>query len=264
MIPLPPYVPVSLRQAPIDFEWRGAERHAGPVNAKTPLLNRLDNTTLCGQLTLCAGLLNWAAVRLMAHTHEAADALELAEAAFAYQIDWRYADPRAGGVRTAPDDPPALSALMEVAVYLWRSMDKAAYWDSYYAPVRQTFHAAHVVKHLMPAAQRPAFIHWFEQAIDRVQTHARAPEESPRARTDFATEQDWQQFIARHRGKALPQELLDTAVPYDDAQRDTLLAGFLARLQGSGNRYLRTPEAMRRLGFKGVPYQLPQACAPSP
>jgi hypothetical protein len=261
---LPPWIPASIRHAPIDFAWRGAQRHCGPVNAVTPLLRKLDNTTLCGQLSLCAGLLSWAAVRFMDAAAEAASCLELAEAAFAYQVDWRYADPSAGSVRTAPDAPPAPSALMEVAVYLWKGMDRAAYGESLYAPVRETFHAAHVVQHVMPQAERPAFVDWFEQVIARVQQQARAPEGPARYRNDFDNPEDWQRFIAAHRGPALPPELLDPGFDYQPAQREALVARFLARLDGSANRYLRTPQEMLRLGFDGEPYRLGVSRQPTP
>ena len=239
----------------MQFSWKGSGCHCGPRGSETPLLRRLDGTTICAQLALCSGLLSWAAWRLMGHTDEAQPALELAQAAFAYQVDWRYADPDAGTVHAAPDTPPALSALMEVTVYLWESLDKDRFWDSYYAPVMQTFHAAHVVQHIMPKAQRPAFVRWFDQVIERVQLHARAPAEPFRKQREFDSMDAWKQFVARHRGPALPPEIIDPQADYRPQDRDQWLARFLASLDWENNRYLRSPQAMRKLGFEGEPYR---------
>jgi hypothetical protein len=43
-----------------------------------------------------------------------------------------------------------------------------------------------------------------------------------------------------------------------------LVARFLARLDGSANRYLRTPQEMLRLGFDGEPYRLGVPRQPTP
>lgn len=184
----------------------------------------------------------------------APSSLELAEAAFAYQIDWRYTDRTAGDVYEAPNAPPALSALMEATGYMWESLNKDKYWDNYYAPIMQTFHASHITQHIMPKEYRPAFVAWFERAIDRAQQHARRPPEPFRKMQEFDTMGEWRQFVGRHRGPSLPPELIDPAVDYQADEREARVAAFLSTLDWRRNRYLRSPDAMRALGFVGNPY----------
>lgn len=254
---LPPYVPATLQGAPLDFEWQGALAHIGPQSGVTPLLKKLDGLTTCGQLTLCAGLLNWAAWRLKDAADESIPALELAEAAFAHQVDWRYVDRDAGHVRPAPDEPPARSALMQASLFLWEGLSVDWFWDSYYAPISQTFHTAHIVQHLMPKAQRPALVAWLEEAIQRLQQHARAPDEPFRKQRSFPTIEEWKRFVGRHRGHPLPPDILDLRTPYDPARRTALVERFLEGLDPARNRFLRAPQAVRDLGFVGEPYRGP-------
>lgn len=252
----PAFIPDQVVGAPAQFAWRGANCHCGPSIAVTPLLRRLDNTTTCGQLTLCAGLLTWAAWRFMGCTDQAGPGLELVEAAFAYQVDWRYADRDAGTVYMPPDTPPVRSALMEVAVYMWEGLNKDGFWDSYYTPIMQTFHAAHVVQHVMPKAERLAFVRWFDQVIDRVQRHASAPDEPFRKKSEFDSIEAWKAYTARQRGPALPPEIIDPQVDYRAEDREQLVARFISNLDWKKNRYLRSPDAMRALGFEGEPYRV--------
>ncbi|QQZ41620.1 hypothetical protein IF690_27150 [Pseudomonas sp. SK3(2021)] len=251
----PEFIPDLVVGAPIQFVWKGANCHCGPLEAVTPLLRRLDDTTICGQLTLCTGLLTWAAWRFMGCTDQAGPCLELAEAAFAYQVDWRYTDRSAGTVHTPPNTPPALSSLMEVAVYMWQSLNKDEFWDNYYTPLMQTFHAAHVVQHVMPKAERRTFVHWFDQVIKRVQCHAKAPDDPFRTESDFDSTEAWKAYAARQRGLALPPEIINPQVDYRAEDREQLVARFIANLDWTKNRYLRSPDAMRALGFEGEPYR---------
>lgn len=254
---LPAYIPAGLRGSPVDFEWRGALGHIGPEGAVTPLMKKLDGLTTCGQLSLCAGLLTWAAWRLFDETPEAAPALELAEAAFAHQVDWRYVDRDAGHVRATPDEPPALSALLQVSLFMWEGMSVDWFWDSYYAPINQTFHAAHIVQHILPKAHRPAMVRWLEGAIQRLQTHARAPDEPFRKQRSFPTLDEWKHFVGRHRGQPLPPDLLDPDTDCTVDQHAARVGRFIEGLDWRRNRFLRSPEAMLALGFQGEPYRGP-------
>lgn len=250
----PAFLPDALSQPSPEFAWRGAGRHGGPANAVTPLLEKLDMLTNCGQITLCAGVLAWAAARLEGSTTLGASALELAQAAFAFQIDGRYVDRDAGDVHKPVDEPPAQSALMEVMSYQRTALNREKYLKGYYAPIMQTFHASHITQRVMGPEHRPAFVAWFEQAIERVQRFARRPSEPFRQKREFPTYEAYLAFIAPHRGPALPPELLDPAVPYAAQDREALVAAFVATLDWRRNRYLRAPDAMRALGFVGTPY----------
>jgi hypothetical protein len=55
---------------------------------------------------------------------------------------------------------------------------------------------------------------------------------------------------------AVADQLLDPDAACQPQQREELLAEFLAGLDPARNRYLRTPDAMKALGFTGTPYRL--------
>jgi hypothetical protein len=254
---LPAYIPATLQGSPVDFAWQGALSHVGPEGAVTPLLKKLDGLTTCGQLSLCAGLLTWAAWRLRDETDEALSALELAEAVFAHQVDWRYVNRDAGHVRAVPEGPPALSALLQVSLFMWEGLSVDWFWDSYYAPITQTFHAAHIVQHIMPNTHRPAMVRWLGAAIQRLQVHARAPDEPFRKQRSFPSLDEWKVFVGRHRGPPLPPGIIDLQADYQPAQRQALVTRFIEGLDWERNRFLRSPQAMLALGFQGEPYRGP-------
>jgi hypothetical protein len=54
-------------------------------------------------------------------------------------------------------------------------------------------------------------------------------------------------------------EALDPDVPYDDRRRREMLARFLKGLDWRKNPFLRSPAAMKKLGFEGKPYELAPA-----
>jgi hypothetical protein len=206
--------------------------------------------TTCATITLEAGILLWAAARLRGHT-DIRDALDLTEAAFAYQIDFRYVD--VGSRREVPEQPAALSALAQVMRYTRLSLDPSRYWHDYYQPAREAFHSAHLVRHILPRSAQSEFAQWLQLVSARL--HEVAPKQDDfREYDEFDSDEAYNAWVAPHRGLPLPPELLDPRYVYEPSTRQALVAGFVARLDPASNPYLRTAEAMRALGFDGEPY----------
>jgi hypothetical protein len=250
---VPSYVPPSIVGAPLNFHWEGASDHIGPVETVTPLLDLLAGTTTTAQIAMCAGILSWGAWRLKGHV-EVEHNFELAEAAFAYVVDWRYVDRDAGPRGKAPDQPPALSAMKQLNRFMRLGLNQDKYWDSYFQPVWETFHSAHIVRHILPNAMRSDFESWLATLVGRIKSHWAKPDEEFRRKDTFPNAKEREQFISRHRGRPVPREILDPRFEYQEEDSPRLIGEFLARLNPQTNRYLRSPENMLALGFEGVPY----------
>jgi hypothetical protein len=252
---LPKFIPEEIVGAPIDFPWEGAQEHIGPVETLTPLMMHLGRGNGLAQVAMCAGILLWLTWRLKTLT-DVEHNLELAEAAFAYTIDWRYVDINAGPKGKAPDQPPEVSAAKKVNSLVRRALNQDTYWNSFFTPVAETFHAANVVQHIVPTSQKGAFEHWLLAVSDRMHAHFPLPDLAEREFSTFESEQAYDAYVAPRRGVAIPPEILDTSVEYDPGKRDASLAKFLTGLDRGRNRFLRSPEEMLELGFEGRPYEL--------
>jgi len=252
----PSFIPASIVTAPIDFPWRGAQAHIGPVEVVTPLLKSLGQGTGLAQVAQCAGVLLWAIWRLK-NAANVDHNLEVAEAAFAYCVDWRYFDETADPWHEVLDQPPALSAAMKVNSLMLRALDHEAYWNSFYQPVSETFHSTNIVHHILPKPQRRDFKIWLDSVIDRVQTFFPLPDIPNKKFRTFDSEAAYDQYVTPRRGVAVPPQILDPGFDYKPQEREALLAEFLGQLDPQKNRYLRSPVSMLKLGFVGVPYRLP-------
>lgn len=264
----PTFIPAGLAASPPTFVWWGRDEHTGSTRFPTPLLRRMDLKTSNGFITLCAGTVMWGAYRLQGRDEHVRTALQLAEAAFAYQVDWRYVDRDAVDLRITSGVSPTSGALLELCSFLWRCLDHEKYWENYYSPILETFHAAHLARHMLPRDVRPAFGRWVEEIIARLNIFAKKPDEAVAHAEDFPTVEDWKRFAAGHRGRPLPPEFLDGAQPTmllaAEPQQcmDRAVDRHLRQLDWTGNPFLRTPDEMRALGFVGEPYVYEQGEAP--
>ena len=245
----------EIRSLPLDFQWKGTGEHIGPVERVTKLLNSLSGTTTCGQVTLCSGVLQWGAWRLQGHT-PVEHGFELAESAFAWQVDHRYVDEDQGPLGATPDEPPALSAMMELSEFMQQALNAKRWWNRYYQPISETFHSVHVVRHILPKTKRKLFDQWLNATVKRVKSVAPKPDEDFKPKDEFDSPEEHKEFIARHRGDPLPPQILDPDFDYDDDRRVELIDQFLQSLDWGANRYLRSPDEMKEIGFEGTPYRL--------
>jgi hypothetical protein len=252
---IPSFIPAAIVDAPIDCAWEGAQAHIGPTETVTPLLLNLGRGNGLAQVAMCAGILLWLTWRLKTLA-DVSQNLELAEAAFAYTVDWRYLDLAAGANHQPPDQPPEKSATMKVTNFMFSTLNQKKQWHSFYTPVDSTFHSSHVVQHLMPKAHRRDFEGWLATVSDRMAKHFSLPDIPRREFNTFESKAAYVEYCAPRRGVAVPPQLLDPAFHYDPSQREALLKQFLAQLDRSRNRYLRSPQAMLDLGFEGTPYEL--------
>ncbi|MFI2475936.1 hypothetical protein [Nocardia xishanensis] len=251
----PAFVRVSEPDAPLDCVWEGASDHIGPTETVTPLVDRLSGTTTCAQIALCAGVLLWGTWRLRGLT-QVEHNLELAEAAFAYCVDWRYVDVDAGPKGRAPHQPPEQSAMMQLNRFMRAALSRDHFWDSFFQPVFETFHSANIVHHILKPEDRPGFDRWLDHGAERIKLHFPKPADEYREYETFDSDEAYNEFVAPHRGIAVPPQLLNPDFDFDPHQRTKLMAEFLVGLNPDKNRYLRKPEAMLELGFAGMPYQL--------
>lgn len=230
----------------------GTLSHIGPVETVTPLLKRLDGASTCAQVSLCAGVVLWGAWRLQPFT-PVAELLLLAEAAFAWQVDWRYVDSQRGPTGTPPDQPPALSASLELHGFLRKALLQRI-WETGAPPVARTFHASHVVRHVLPKGIVKSFESWFTLTTDKAKLLSPGPVAHPGEGDEFASPEAEADYFLKLRGVPLPPQVIDPSQDVKSGRRAALLAEFRASLDPARNKYLRTTDEMRTFGFVGEPY----------
>lgn len=89
-----------------------------------------------------------------------------------------------------------------------------------------------------------SFRMWREAAIDRLDAYYRA---SATSGEDLFGDEGI-------KGPLVPREVFDPQFPFTPDLTAELIRSFLSELDVRANPFLRTPEAMRELGFKGRPY----------
>lgn len=253
MIELPVLRRTKLDTPPLAPGWKGARDHIGPVEAVTPLVRRLSGKTTCATVTMMSGVMLWGATRLRAFT-ETDWCFELADAAFAWQFDWRYVETTAEPYYQAPDEPTGESAAMTLDGFLRDSIDGEDPWTSFYQPIMKLFHMANVVNFILPHDARPVFENWLASASDRLDAIAAAPDLEVRERADFDSKEAAQAYRAPRRGAPLPPLVLDLDADIAGVDLDAEARRFLASLDPGKNRFLRSPAELADLGFQGAAY----------
>jgi hypothetical protein len=253
MIELPILKHLKLDTPPLAPGWKGARDHIGPVQTVTPLVDRLSGKTTCATVTLMSGVMLWGAARLRSFT-EADFCFELADAAFAWQFDWRYVEARAKPYYRAPDEPTGKSAAMTLANFLRDSINGQDPWTSFYQPILPLFHMANVVNFILPDDAKREFERWLAGASDRLDAIARAPELEVPEFADFESEDAYDAYCAPRRGAPLPPIVLDLDVDHSGVDLEAEARSFLASLDPAANRFLRGAAELAKLGFKGAPY----------
>jgi len=252
----PDFIPESVVGAPLDFVWKGAQAHIGPVEQVTPLMEQIWGVTTCAEIGMCAGVMLWVKWRLDGFAEVDHD-LELAEASFAYCVDWRYLDRDGGPKGKPPDQPPAMSAAMKVNSLMRRALDMDEYWYNQYQPVSETFHSAHIVRHILPNAAKRVFDNWLKVVSDRLRVYFPKPGDGGRKFAEFESREAYRAYTAPHRGVPVPPQLLDPSFDYNPEDREALVAKFLSGLDPSRNRYLHPrTNAGTRLRGRALPDQL--------
>ncbi len=113
-----------------------------------------------------------------------------------------------------------------------------------------------VTKQTMPEKQKKTFLSWVDFAVKTAAKLDPAPRKSRPDVDDFDSEEEFLKALRPYFGKALPREAFDPDSGYKPGQREECLARFLAGLDWKANPFLRSPDEMKRLGFKGTPYKI--------
>jgi hypothetical protein len=177
------------------------------------------------------------------------------EASFAFQVHPHYVDRDGAPTGKSKDEPAAESAAGELQILLWEGLNAKKWWQSYFQPIDSAFHSAYLVRHIMPKNKKKVFSKWLEGMLDRIKEVAPKPDEPHVKKADMSPEER-AAYYARHWGEALPPQVLDLEFDYQHNEREQLVDRFLRELDWRENPFLRSPDAMKRLGFEGTPYQL--------
>jgi hypothetical protein len=241
--------------APLEFTWEGPQGHIGPVETVNKMFNLIGYKTTCGMLTQAAGIIGWGAWRLQDYT-DVKPLLQMIDASFAFQVDSYYVDRNGLPTRKPKTDPPAESAIGKLQLLLWEGLNADRFWRSYFQPHDSAYHAAYLVRHIMPKKQRNIFNKWLEGMLARMKEVAPKPDEPPLKDASLLSRDDLDAYFARHRGVALPPQVLNIEIDYEPSRRIELVDRYLSELDWENNPFLRAPEEMKKLGFVGTPYHL--------
>jgi hypothetical protein len=233
--------------------WKGRSQHIGPVGVNTPLVEALSGKTTCATVVLMSGVLLWGYHRLR-HFTESDFYVELAEAIFAWQYDWRYVDIKAAPYFSPPQDPPEEVALYTLDNFVRAELKLYDKWISFYQPVMPLFHMCNMVNFILPKAQRPHFEGWLSGMIQRLDEIAAAPDMDEPDFYDFENKAAYAAHCAPRRGPPLPPIVLDLETDLTGTDLQAEADTFLQSLDHTKNRFLRSPEQLLEMGFEGLPY----------
>jgi hypothetical protein len=238
---------------PLPTVWKGATRHIGPVQMMTKQVISLAGSTTCGTATKMAGVILWAAKRLETYT-DVSFMYELAEASFAWQHDWRYFDTTTDPRLKTPEQPVEKSASLKLAYFMRSNYDEDS-WHSFYQPIMHLFHMVNITNHILTEKEiQSKFKKWIKLINIRLDSIAPAPDMDVPDFSDFESEQAYDDYCAPRRGKPLPPLVLNIDEDLSNYDLDLEAKKFLQSLDFTKNRFLRSPEEMKELGFVGEPY----------
>lgn len=253
---IPPYIEkADIVGLPLDVVWQGALSHIGPVETVNKMFNLIGYKTTCGMLTQSAGIISWGAWRLHGHV-DVTILLQMVEATFAFQVHPNYVNADGAPTKAPKDEPVAESASGELQELLWEGIDAESWWHDYYQPHDSAFHSAYLVKYILPKNKKKIFSKWLEGMLARIKEVAPKPDEEPIENEDELSMEERVAYYARHWGESLPPQVLDLDFDYQPEMREKLVDKFLSELDWQENPFLRSPDEMKKLGFKGMPYKL--------
>lgn len=246
---------------PLTTEWKGYNAHIGPVQTVTKLVNMLSGKTTCATVSMMSGVLLWGAQRLHPFVKgaplENADFLyEMAEAMFAWQHHWMYLDSKQlpkSGFNNRIDQPVQDSASIVLLQFAKKNM-KEKHWNSFYQPIMDLSHMIHTLRFVEAENTKKEFTTWLKKLCTRLDDLAKAPDLEVPVFSDFESEEAYDAYCAPRRGMPLPPSVLNTEIDISTLNLQQEAQQFLSTLDYTKNRYLRSPEAMKAMGFEGEPY----------
>lgn len=197
----------------------------------------MDDATERSKIAFAAAVVEWIAWRLDGLVGD--DALhELARALWAAMVDIRYwkgvhrEQPNPGG----PLDWISYATWQEAEALMRLSREGKGSPENVVDLVL-------LARHVLPKSARSTFKQWLLVVLDkRIGVHWQL-DGDPRSR-------------AARLGALVSREALDPTRPLDEAAMPAQVKALLRKVDWRQNRYLRSPEELRALGYVGTPYAL--------
>lgn len=245
---------LDLSEAPLAPKWTHSHDHMGPVQTTTPLWEKLYGRTTCGTVTMMSGVMLWAAARL-GHFCDTAYMREMAEAGFAWQLDWRFLREDVPPPEGLPKPETPEGAGPAIFQFMWSAIRGEGPWNSFSQPIFDLVHMAYLANFIMPKSALPEFEKWLLHLSGRLYDVAEAPDMDIPEFSDFESEEAYNEHVAPMRGAPIPPAILEYDVEHEDMDLEAEARAFVATLDPTKNRFLRSKDEMLRLGFEGEPYK---------
>jgi hypothetical protein len=226
---IPKYIEAAMvRGVPVKHKWKSSEH----FEKESPKLEaQLYETSFRGILGIAAGVAEWIAWRFDG-LGNCQPTFQFIEAVWAGQIDpdytirWEWPT----GVKVeGPIERPLAHAngLLGTIFGLFTILENGI--------CQETVYLTQLARYVVP--NKSAFDNWSKTILARLaQSHPH----------DDADE----------RGPLIARQIVDPDFDYQPEQTTDLVRDFLAGLDYKNNPYLRSPEDMISLGFKGTPYSI--------
>jgi len=221
-----------------------------------PLLKSLELKTSSALLSIVAGSVAWAALRLQAFP-QGARLGQLAEAIFCFQVDPRYfIVAEEFGFFPQTDGMALPDAAIEV--YPWAlCQDLFSFDDMWpvYPPTIETAQIIHLTRYIMPAGDK-SYDRWVEGAIAALDQNAPFLDSRKEPLPDGSPEEVYDAEARRAIGQPLGPSALVPELVFDFETNRAEVAEILGRAGLSQNPYLRSSAEMVERGFTETPYRM--------
>lgn len=244
---------LDLSEPPLAPSWTHPHDHMGPVRTPTPLFEKLYGRTTCGTVTMMSGVMLWAASRV-GHFFDTSYMREMAEAGFAWQVDWRYLAEDVPPPNGLPKPETPEGAGPAIFQFMFAAIRGESPWNSFNQPIFPLVHTACLANVIMPKSALPEFEKWLLYLSGRLYDVAEAPDMEIPNFSDFESEEAYNHHIAPMRGIPIPPAILEYDVDHEEMDLEAEARAFVATLDPTKNRFLRSRDDMLPLGFEGEPY----------
>jgi hypothetical protein len=226
--------------APIDYEWNrniASSFQENPADEHPKLYDALHLISLRAAYALGVACSEWAVARLQAHA-DVSDAVLRIQAAWAANIDYRYAD------LPKPELPPRTGVPDPIGAPLWMTKQFLTYDYQFLVKTHQgvankgirgtALRFALLAQHV--AGKASGFDDWLTASLRRAAAIYPAVE------------------VPIDQERPVPRDFFDPDFTWSEEAVAASQARLLSELDPAVNPYLRSPEQMRADGFEGDPY----------
>ena len=222
-------------------------RYLGPLESKLESALRRMSHQACQAINLGVG--KWMSVRFSSCSERLASMNDMITGLWIGALDHRY---YRKGLREKGTGK--IAGPMAQAAFHLECGHSELHARLGYGPAQEAKCLAYLFRHVCPASHKDAFERWLETIIGRL--GSLYPGRIDEYTGDRKDTEAVAEFRAELKGPPLPPQALDPNFDYDDSQRETLLAEFLASVDHAANPFLRSPEELLKEGFEGTPYTL--------